>query len=144
ELLAELRPAGVTATRNIMQNKSGQRIKTATIILTFDTTTPPRELKAAYLKLKVLPYIPAPLRCYKCQKFRHSQVTCKNNLLCPKCSQAGHDSAACTETERCVNCQGNHPAFSTTCPVFQQEKAIAKIRAERSVGFPEARKLYEA
>jgi len=43
-----------------------------------------------------------------------------------------------------VNCQGNHPAFSTSCPVFQKEKAIAKIRAERAVGFPEARKLYEA
>jgi len=143
ELLDELKPHGVTAVKHIMANREGNKVKTRAIILTFDTPTIPSELKAAYLRLKVTPFIPAPLRCFKCQKYGHSQTSCKHETVCPKCSQSGHNSDDCQEQAKCVNCGGDHPAYSTSCPVFVKEKAIAKIRAERGVSFPEARRLHE-
>ena len=42
---------------------------------------------------------------------------------------------------KCVN--GNHPVFSRDCPTWKKEKAILKVKYEKSITFPEAQKLVE-
>ena len=98
--------------------KDGESIKTNTLFVTFNTHTPPKELKIGNYILKVQMYIPNPLRCFNCQKFGHSKKFCKNRLACWKCGGEPHDWSECTsETTHCLNCKGDHCASSKSCPI---------------------------
>ena len=59
----------------ICENLSSQGVtsvkRTTTLILTFNTPTLPDSVKACYLQIPVVPYIPNPLLCFKCQKLGH-------------------------------------------------------------------------
>lgn len=68
-------------------------------------------------------------RCTKCQELNnHTKSQCKYRMRCGKC--AGHHlTIDCKEqNEACINCERykkqdiHHPAYSPTCPTFQQEK----------------------
>ncbi|GBN08076.1 hypothetical protein AVEN_273830-1 [Araneus ventricosus] len=45
------------------------------------------------MRLSVRPYIPNPLRCFKCQRFGHSKTSCRGTLTCARCAEVGHDNA---------------------------------------------------
>ena len=62
-------------------------INTNTYILTFSTHKIPKEIKIGYQKLNLEPYIPNPLRCYKCQRFEHHQDQCTQPLVCGRCGE---------------------------------------------------------
>ncbi|GBL94242.1 hypothetical protein AVEN_16772-1 [Araneus ventricosus] len=55
--------------------------------------------------VSVRPYISNPLRCFKCQRFGHSQTSCRGTLTCARCAEVGHESTVCTAKEKCVNCK---------------------------------------
>ena len=59
-----------------------------TFISTFSAPTPPKFVKAAYLRIPVDVFVPNPLRCYKCQKFGHGRDACKRPAACAKCGGA--------------------------------------------------------
>ncbi|GFV55556.1 uncharacterized protein TNCV_2573961 [Trichonephila clavipes] len=46
----------------------------------------PTTIKAGYLNCKIRLYIPNPLRCFKCQRFGHSQTSCCGQLTCSRCA----------------------------------------------------------
>ena len=142
ELLEGLEECGVVDSYNITAFRDGQRVRTAATILTFRGTKLPEEIKVCFLRLKVSPYIPSPLRCFKCQKYGHSQATCKREAVCGKCGEQGHDSRNCSKESRCVNCDENHPSYSRSCPKFLEEKAICKVKVLQGVSFPEAKRLH--
>ncbi|GFW56329.1 uncharacterized protein TNCV_2088381 [Trichonephila clavipes] len=50
----------------------------------------PSNIKAGYLNCKLRPYIPNPLRCFKCQRFGHSQNSCRGQLTCSRCVAVGY------------------------------------------------------
>jgi len=144
ELLAELKEQGVTATQNIFQTRDGQKKKTATIILTFSMANPPPRIKAGYESVAVDPYIPNPLRCFKCQQFGHGQFTCTRKPICAKCGLDAHGDESCSTTSHCANCKGDHPAFAPICPLWQKEKEICKIKTLRGISFADAKKFVAA
>ncbi|GBM17840.1 hypothetical protein AVEN_27715-1 [Araneus ventricosus] len=102
-----------------------------------------QDLVAGYLSCPIKPYIPNPVRCFKCQKFGHSQQACRSNSkICAKCSVAGHDSSDCISDEiKCRNCEGDHPAFSRSCRRWVLEKEILSTKIRKNISFAEARKL---
>ncbi|GFV83881.1 uncharacterized protein TNCV_387891 [Trichonephila clavipes] len=61
---------GVIQVRRITIKKNTAIIPTKHLILTFSSPTLPQTIKAGYLNCKIRPYIPNPLRCFKCQSFR--------------------------------------------------------------------------
>ena len=72
--------------RRIHVRKGDVRIPTNTIVLTFDCPKPPTSLRAGYLTVPVRPYIPFPMRCFKCHKFGHGKDKCRRpNALCGRC-----------------------------------------------------------
>ena len=141
ELVEELKDFRVTEVKPIFVTREGTKKKTATMIVTFATSEVPKKLKAGFLSLSVERYIPNPLRCFKCQKFGHSQSWCKREEVCPKCGLKAHGDTGCSEELNCVNCKGKHPSFSRDCPIFKLEKEICKVKTEQKLPFPEARKL---
>ena len=144
EILDELKIAGVTEVKKIKITREGKMLPTGTHILSFNSSVLPKSVKIASLNIPIEPYIPNPLRCFKCQHFGHHSTKCTKNSICPRCGESGHPEAECTSTVKCSNCNGAHPAYSRKCPRWQMEKQIQIIKYTQNISFPEARKIVQA
>ncbi|GFR75452.1 RNA-directed DNA polymerase from mobile element jockey [Elysia marginata] len=71
---------GAYNARKIEIKRWKERIKTNTYVLTFDSPTPPSEVKAGYLPVKVRPSVPTPMRCFRCHRFGHGRDRCRRNI----------------------------------------------------------------
>ncbi|GBN11564.1 hypothetical protein AVEN_246259-1 [Araneus ventricosus] len=144
EILKEWQGQGVSHVRRISIRRDGQLLNTKHLILTFDSTKLPENIKAGYMRLSVRTYIPNPLRCFKCQRFGHSKTSCRGTLTCARCAEVGHESTDCTRTEKCVNCKGEHTSFSRNCIAWKREKEIISSKIKKQISYPEARKLVKS
>ena len=69
------------------------------------------------------PWVPEPLRCYRCHRFGHHQVSCKNVIKCGICT-GSHETQECLVkykakqdiAHRCPNCNQAHHAWNKSCP----------------------------
>ena len=122
---------------------NGTRTKTGACVATFGIPTLPEEVKYGYEPVSVRPYIPNPLRCFKCQLFGHHGNACRSsNTHCGKCAAEGHDSDSCVSLAlKCRNCGDAHSSFSRDCPVWKQEKEVCTVKVTKGVTYFEARKL---
>ena len=143
EMSENLSSQGVISVKRISFRRNDVLVPTNTFILTFNSPTLPESVKAGYLSIPVVPYIPNPLRCFNCQKFGHGQTTCRNKKTCARCGQFDHDSKTCNNDILCINCKGNHSAYSRECPKWKLEKKVQQVKVERRLSFPDARKLVE-
>ena len=142
EIQSELSGQQVTAVKRIFIDK-GTRA-TNTYILTFGKTSLPSTIKAGYLRLKVTPYIPNPLRCFKCQAYGHGTNKCTKDVRCSRCGE-GHASEVCTADEPfCIHCRDKHTASDRTCPKYLKEKEIQRLKFTENISFPEARRRVES
>ena len=139
---------GVVSARRIKSRRAGTPVATHNVILTFNQVDTPRDVKVGFVRVRVRPYIPSPMRCFKCLRFGHTKEFCRNKETCGKCAATDHTGADCTaEDKRCVNCGPNqtpHSAFDKACPAFLKEKEIVSIKFTERVTFREAREKYEA
>ncbi|GFV52882.1 uncharacterized protein TNCV_2875501 [Trichonephila clavipes] len=141
EILEGLSDQGVTQIRRIKIKKDSSLSPTKHLILTFNSPKLPSTIKAGYLNCKIRPYIPNPLRCFKCQRFGHSQTSCRGQLTCSRCAAVGHFSTDCTLEPKCINCLQAHSADSKLCPKWKAEKQIQEIKTNKNITYIEARKL---
>nr|XP_042913209.1 uncharacterized protein LOC122273208 [Parasteatoda tepidariorum] len=139
EIIEGLSTQGVIDARHITIKKGSEIIETQHIILTFSTATLPTDVKAGYRNCKVRPYIPNPLRCFKCQKFGHSTNNCRGKETCSRCVQTGHTFKSCTSPELCINCHESHSASSRLCQKWKQEKQILNIKVTQNLSYTEAK-----
>ena len=91
EIEKELKNQGVLEAKRITPRRNNQSIKTNTYILTLDKPKILKEIKIGYTIAKVEPYIPNPLRCYRCQKYGHHEEMCRGKTTCGKCGQKDPD-----------------------------------------------------
>ncbi|GBO37544.1 hypothetical protein AVEN_181773-1 [Araneus ventricosus] len=143
DLLDCLKKQNVIAVKRITIKRNGQIFPTKHLILTFNNPTLPKSVKIAYINCPVKPYIPDPIRCFKCQKFGHTITACKSNKEnCARCSLPDHNSQTCkSTTPKCFNCSGEHPSFSRSCPRYKLEKEIQTIKITKKLSFQEARQI---
>ena len=139
EIKKELAEQGVIDAHRITINKDGKKVPTSTLILTFGVTTLPEQIKVGYLKVRVTPYIPSPMRCFKCQRFGHISKFCKNKDICSICAQDRHEGE-CKGPKHCVNCKESHESSSKDCPSLAREKEIQRVRVMEKCSFAEAKK----
>ena len=88
-------------------------------------------------------FVPNPMRCFNCNKFRHTSQRCK---VAAKCTGCGKDKreGQCDVPTLCSNCNGPHASSAKDCPDRQKEKEIQRVRVEKRISFPEVRQLVEA
>ncbi|GBM48863.1 hypothetical protein AVEN_36920-1 [Araneus ventricosus] len=143
EFLEEIRDENVCAARRINIRRDGQLIPTQHVVLTFQTPPLPKSIKVGYTSCKLRPYIPNPLRCFKCQRYGHSQQSCRGtDPVCGKCAESGHEINVSTfESVRSTNCFGLHAASSKSCPIWIFEKEVIAVKMKRNITFPEARQI---
>ncbi|XP_055944360.1 uncharacterized protein LOC129975322 [Argiope bruennichi] len=144
EITKELKGQGVSQVRRISIRRDGQLLNTKHLVLTFSFNKLPEYIKVGYMRLLVRPYIPNPLRCFKCQRFGYSRTSCRGTPTCARCAEIGHDSSECTSREKCFNCQGTHTSFSRNCPAWQLEKTINSTKIKKQISYSEDRKLVKS
>ncbi|XP_064475572.1 uncharacterized protein LOC135389455 [Ornithodoros turicata] len=140
EILANLKEQQVIDVRKIKIRKNNEYITTRNIVLTFDQPTLPEKLKVGYLSADVRPYIPNPLRCFRCNRFGHAADSCRGSACCARCGQSGHETKECKGPDCCVNCSKDHPAYSRSCSKWKYEKEILHVKVTQNLSYPEARK----
>ncbi len=136
EIAEELEPQGISSVKRFSINKYGKTV------LTFTSATLPSDIKAGYHNMRVEVYVPNPLRCYTCQQFGHGSRNCKNTSACRRCCSKEHSSDSCSSSPYCCNCKGDHMPSSKQCTAWIRESAINRLKHERNISFPEARKIY--
>ena len=102
ELLSNLSAQGVKEVKRFTFRREGTVRPSFSILLTFSTPTLPEYITAAYFRVKVEPFIPSPLRCFRCQAFGHHRDRCNHSVRCGRCA-AEHEGDNCQATPHCVN-----------------------------------------
>jgi hypothetical protein len=139
EILKELTTQGVSEVKRVLVTKGPKKIPTNTLFLTFAMAKLPESIRIGYLRVKVTPFIPSPLRCFRCQKFGHGSKACKLQEACRDCGKAKHEGP-CEAPKHCVNCEGEHSSNSRDCPKWKLEQTIQKVRTEERCSFAEAKR----
>ena len=67
------------------------------------------EVKVGYMKIKVKTYIPNPLRCFNCQRFRHHRDRCTRPPVCGRCGKNNIKHTDCQKETFCSNCKKKSP-----------------------------------
>ena len=146
EITDGLATSGVAEAKRVYVKRKGNLIPTNSIILTFDDTELPSHVTVGYTRVRVRPYIPNPMRCFKCQRFGHTRQHCRNRPACAKCASTDHLDEDCqSESYHCANCgdgQEPHTSYDRQCPSFKKEREINTIKAENNISFREARDRY--
>ena len=147
EIVDGLSDTGVIEAKRITVRRGGNSLPTDSVILTFDRSQLPSDVVVGYTRVRVRPYIPNPMRCFRCQRFGHTRTHCRNRPICAKCASTEHLDEDCqADTFRCVNCddgQTPHTSYDRKCPAFIKEQEINSIKVTRNVSFKEARSMYD-
>lgn len=79
------------------------------------------------------------IQCHRCQEWGHATTNCRAEPACLKCGEA-HLTYQCTKPKenppKCANCQGEHTANNTECPVYSKilEGLTKKSAGQRTYG----------
>lgn len=90
----------------------------------------------------VRPYVPPPLRCFKCQRFGHVAAVCKGKQRCGRCG-GEHEYGRCDEGAKlkCCNCGGEHSSAYRGCEVSKKAAEVQRIRVSQGMSYAEAAKV---
>ena len=130
----ELAPQGITHAKRFLSKRNGKEIKLNTFLLTFSSPAIPRSIRMGLYNAKVSPYVPNPVRCYRCQTFGHGKGQCKGKVKCFKCGEEDNEGFDCTNDLMCCNCGQPRMASSKDCHFFNTERDTkSKVREKYNV-----------
>ena len=141
DILEELRDQGVQRVRRLKRRDDGNTVPSDTFVLSFSQEILPAKVRVAWRSARVRPYVPNPVRCFKCQSYGHMASSCRGKERCGRCASFDHKTSACQATKPKCACGGDHECWSRDCPKLAAEKQKAKDKA--GVSRPPARALPE-
>lgn len=143
DFMSRLGPDVVLRIASIRQRVTFNKHMLEPMEIKYFGTAPLPNILVSSFEFPLTPIIMKPIRCFYCQRFRHVESQCKSRYSRFIYCSDSHDSGKCKNGLRravCCNCQGNHPASSTSCPLYIRESEIQRIRAEFGVRYQEAEK----
>ena len=87
------------------------------------------------------------MRCFRCQKYGHTQTRCKSPIkICKFCAQDENNDdhlnceQQCPNEEYCPNCEEKgHTAADKDCPCWQREIKICNHMSDANIPYRQAR-----
>lgn len=145
KLLEELAPQGVCKVRRISRYENGQKVDTATLVLTINGTVVPERIKIGLLRVPTRLFYPSPMLCFNCYTYGHTKTRCQKPPVCKVCSgnHALEKDTTCDQEPLCKNCKESHSPASKKCPEYIKEEEIIKIKVDNDISFAEARKEHQ-
>ena len=127
--------------RRLVTRVNEERKPTGNVVLSFSKDLP-QYVCIGYLRYKVKPYIPLPIRCNKCQTFGHIAANCKRNVVCVRCGK-GHPIESCPVKDNlvqavCANCKGQHSAAYKGCVRYQEVSKALKVSVIDKLSYRDA------
>ena len=107
--------------------------------VTFDGKFLPDTLMISRLAFEISLYVPKPRRCFRCQRYGHTESHCRHPRVCPKCGNVGHTFEACNNDPSCYHCFGRHPTSSHDCPRYILEQLVLDYKVTKGIDFKQAR-----
>lgn len=131
----------VVEVKRLKRNKNGERSDSFSVLLKFEEKTLPDKVFVGYMSYDVRPFIPPPLRCFKCQKFGHVAAVCKGKQKCGRCA-GDHEYGKCEEGAplKCCNCGGGHSSGFRGCEASKRAVEVQKIKTTTGTTYAEAAK----
>ena len=136
ELAQLLETQGVTAVRRLPSR--GRHADGKLFVLTFSDSLVPDNILLLYHRLAVKPFVQYPMRCKRCQGYRHSARYCRRPVRCGTCAGAHLTDSCEAQAPRCAACDGDHPVTDSVCPEWRAQFLINKAMALDNISFQEA------
>ena len=123
----------------MISRKIGEEIKLSTFLKTFNTPNISTSIRIDLYNVRINPYIPNPVRYFKCQKFGHGQGQCKGTTMFQMFRGGPWLLQLWTCPQMYQFCRNPNGLFKTVH--FTYKKKNQAIKIERNVSYPEARTL---
>ncbi len=133
--------AAVNDVRRLKCIRNNEKIDSLSVVLNFDENKLPERVYLGFVSYAVRPYVPPPLRCYKCQKFGHVAAVCRGKQRCARCG-GDHEYGKCGQgiKPKCCNCGGEHSAGYAGCLVRKNAVKVQNVRVAEGISYAEALK----
>ncbi|GBM83199.1 hypothetical protein AVEN_262679-1 [Araneus ventricosus] len=138
DIAAELTKQSIAASKIVRFKKKGTSEPIPIVLVEEIGRTNRSDIRIGRLIFKVYKFIENPKLCYKCLKFGHTQIRCRNDNRCKNCGGAHKE---CSDVpDKCFRCGQAHDALSRECSFYLIEKEIINLVREKDISFNEARK----
>ena len=131
----------VTQVKRLKRRVDGKFQECMSVVISFQRPELPYEVSLGYQMYQVRTYVPAVIRCFKCQRLGHVADKCKGQERCVRCGGM-HKYEDCSKKESpvCCRCGGKHSAAYAGCETIKNEKKIQYIKSNRHISYAEAAK----
>jgi len=123
--------------RRVTRCLNKEQISTDSVILTYEGALPDY-VSIGFIRYKVKPYIPQPLRCNRCQRSGHIAANCKRQTRRVRCGQYDLDKCPIKDDVTkavCVNCNGPHSAAFRGCSKYQEVSKVLKVSVAEKLSY---------
>lgn len=139
EIRVNVRGVRVMRVKRLPFTRDGVKGPSLSVLLTLEEDKIPEKIRIGYVSYIVRPYIPPPMRCFKCQRFGHIAAACKSKLRCAKCG-GEHEYGKCERGVKikCCNCGGEHSAAYKGCDAHKKAVQIQNVKVKEKLSYAEA------
>lgn len=132
----------VNEVKRLKASRDGVKRDSLSVMIAFDEERLPEKIYIGYICYNVRPYVPPPLRCFKCQRFGHVAAVCKGKERCSRCG-GEHEYGKCAEGAKlkCCNCGGEHSSAYRGCEASKKAEEVQRIKVNHGVSYAEAVKV---
>jgi len=102
EIIQEVKGGKVVKATRLQTQRKGVKTDSLSVVLEFEKVMPKR-VRMGFLSYDVRAFIPAPLRCFKCQRMGHTAGQCKGKQRCTRCG-GEHEYGKCGQDTKVKGC----------------------------------------
>lgn len=125
------------------QKKVIETLSSGIVIMWEDSNLPDNvKLYDGLIRLRVRLFIPAVVQCFKCYRYGHFKVHCKNQEKCKVCGEGFH--GRCDRVAKYINCGEKYMANDRRCEVYRYNSLLKRTMVLNRVNVREAKILLES
>jgi len=89
EIIQEVKGGKIVKASRLQISRNGKKTDSLAVLLEFEKVLA-KKIRIGYMSYEVREFIPAPLRCFKCQRMGHTAGQWKGKQRCVRCMRTGN------------------------------------------------------